>query len=788
MRADVALRMASLDQISPEIIPKIAAVIGQKLKALGEFSRESYGGVRAVAEMFNRLDSDIQQGNPGPHRAAGHQPGRNHPPPDVRLRRPAADRSRSASRKSSPRSIARSSPSRSRAPANSCRNHFLSCMSQRGADMLREDMEALGPVKIKEVEAAQQQIIALVRQLESEGVLSLKGSRRRTVCRLRSFRPAATRRSCPSPGAASSSAEAALSTANQPVARPTPARLAQLEQQAEQKARDAYAAGLREGEAAGRTRAAGDLQPVIERLARAIDEIADLRAAPARAKPKPTWSACSLAIARRVLRRELAIDPEALHGLVLGALEKLAGPGNHARPRPSRPRRRWSTACLRQNGAAANVEVVPDPAREPRRRRLRNRSAATSTPPSNRSSRKSSAALPTACGDNHDHRIARALLRRTRTRRPDALDRRGHRGRRPADRIARTQRRHRRFLRDPDLRRPRDPHPGDRLPRRPRALHAARGDRRPAARRPDRGAQRGRPRRSRARAARPRARRLRQAHGRRSADRSRAMPTSLYGTPASPLDREHITEPLVTGIRAIDGLLPCGKGQRIGIFGGSGVGKSTLLGCHVAPQLRRRQRDRADRRAQPRSARVSRTRTGPGGHASAPWWSCATSDRPAPLRVRACFVALAIAEYFRDQGANVLLVMDSVTRLAMAQREIGLAAGEPPSQKGYTPSVFNLLPKIFERAGNFASGSITGFFTVLVEGDDFNEPICDAVRAILDGHIILSRQLGRAGPLSGHRHSALRQPAAPAPSPAPRKRRPPAKSATPWRPTATPKT
>jgi FliI/YscN family ATPase len=219
---------------------------------------------------------------------------------------------------------------------------------------------------------------------------------------------------------------------------------------------------------------------------------------------------------------------------------------------------------------------------------------------------------------------------------------------------------------------------------------------------------------------------------------------NLHGTSTNPLHREHITQMLVTGIRAIDALLPCGKGQRIGIFGGSGVGKSTLLGSMsrhnsadvtVIAMIGERNREvraflenELGAEGRKRSVVV-----------------CATSERPAPLRVRACFVALAVAEYFRDQGANVLLVMDSVTRLAMAQREIGLAAGEPPSQKGYTPSVFNLLPKVLERAGNFGRGSITGFFTVLVEGDDFNEPICDAVRGILDGHFILSRQLGNQG-------------------------------------------
>ena len=223
---------------------------------------------------------------------------------------------------------------------------------------------------------------------------------------------------------------------------------------------------------------------------------------------------------------------------------------------------------------------------------------------------------------------------------------------------------------------------------------------------------------------------------------------SLYGADTNPLDREHITQQLVTGIRAIDGLLPVGKGQRIGIFGGSGVGKSTLLGSMsrqnsadvtVIAMIGERNREVRG---------FLENELGPEGRARSVV-VCATSERPAPLRVRACLVALAVAEYFRDQGANVLLVMDSVTRLAMAQREIGLAAGEPPSQKGYTPSVFNLLPKVLERAGNFRRGSITGFFTVLVEGDDFNEPICDATRAILDGHIVLSRRLAAASPYPG---------------------------------------
>ena len=218
----------------------------------------------------------------------------------------------------------------------------------------------------------------------------------------------------------------------------------------------------------------------------------------------------------------------------------------------------------------------------------------------------------------------------------------------------------------------------------------------------------------------------------------------LYRTPPGPLERGHIDEQMISGIRVIDSLLPCGKGQRIGLFGGSGVGKSTLVGSmarnaasdvSVIALIGERNRE---------VPAFIDHELGPDGLKKSVV-VCATSERPATLKIRAAYVALAIAEYFRDQGKDVLLVMDSVTRLAMAQREIGLAAGEPPSQKGYTPSVFSLLPKICERAGKFPKGSITAFFTVLVEGDDFNEPVCDAVRAILDGHVILSRELGARG-------------------------------------------
>jgi FliI/YscN family ATPase len=216
---------------------------------------------------------------------------------------------------------------------------------------------------------------------------------------------------------------------------------------------------------------------------------------------------------------------------------------------------------------------------------------------------------------------------------------------------------------------------------------------------------------------------------------------SLYPPPLNPLEREGIVAPLGTGVRAIDGLLTCGRGQRLGLFGGSGVGKSTLLGM----MARNTAADIAvigligERGREVRG--FLEHDLGPEGLKKAVVVA-STSDNPPLVRIRAAYAATAIAEYFRDQGKNVLLMMDSVTRFAMAQREIGLAAGEPPTAKGYPPSVFAMLPGLLERAGNVSGrGSITALYTVLVEGDDTNEPIADAVRGILDGHIVLSRDL-----------------------------------------------
>lgn len=215
---------------------------------------------------------------------------------------------------------------------------------------------------------------------------------------------------------------------------------------------------------------------------------------------------------------------------------------------------------------------------------------------------------------------------------------------------------------------------------------------------------------------------------------------SINQAPPHPLQRSAIEEPLVTGVRVIDGMLTCGKGQRMGIFAGSGVGKSTLLGSiarnsesDISVIALIGERGREVREFLERDL-------GPEGLARSVI-VVSTSDQPALMRLKAASVAMTIAEYFRDEGMDVMFMMDSVTRFAMAQREIGLSIGEPPASKGYTPSVFAMLPRLLERAGKGEVGSITGFFTVLVEGDDFNEPICDAVRGILDGHIILSRTL-----------------------------------------------
>ncbi|MGL5674986.1 MAG: flagellar protein export ATPase FliI [Cellulosilyticaceae bacterium] len=218
----------------------------------------------------------------------------------------------------------------------------------------------------------------------------------------------------------------------------------------------------------------------------------------------------------------------------------------------------------------------------------------------------------------------------------------------------------------------------------------------------------------------------------------------IENTAPNPLTRNRIHEQMVLGIRAIDGMLSVGKGQRMGIFAGSGVGKSTLLGMIARNALSdinvialigergREVREFIEKDLQ--EAGLQRSIV-----------VVATSDQPALMRLKAAMTATAIAEYFREQGKDVLLLMDSLTRFSMAQREIGLAIGEPPVSRGYTPSVFAMMPKLLERAGYSDKGSITGLYTVLVDGDDFNEPITDTARGILDGHILLSRKLAHKG-------------------------------------------
>ena len=214
--------------------------------------------------------------------------------------------------------------------------------------------------------------------------------------------------------------------------------------------------------------------------------------------------------------------------------------------------------------------------------------------------------------------------------------------------------------------------------------------------------------------------------------------------PPNPILRPRIKDPLSVGVRAIDGLLTIGKGQRVGIFAGSGVGKSTLMGMiarnttadiNVIGLIGERGREVMEF--------IERDLGEEGLKRSVV--VVATSDQPAMIRIKGAMIATSIAEYFRDRGMNVMLMMDSVTRFAMAQREIGLAIGEPPATRGYTPSVFALLPKLLERAGTADRGSITAFYTVLVDSDDMNDPIADAVRGILDGHIVLDRKIAQKG-------------------------------------------